>query len=136
MNRGQSTIETIFSIGVVLIFVFLLYAFLIYPRIDQSDSLQKTHIAQSICGDLRNAINTVAYNGNGFTTALSLPPTVSGSNYTITVYSRTIDFSWDGKSIYCQYRARNVSFAGSYPPFTISSKRLSLNNSNGVVKIV
>lgn len=124
-----------FSIGVILVFVLLLYNFLIYPRIDQTTSLQRTNAAKSICSDLSNVINTVAYNGNGFSQKVSFPALLSGVKYNITVMQSMIEVNWSKNSVYCQIRARNISYAGKYPPLNLTRTEYLLNNSDGVVKI-
>lgn len=135
MNRGQSTIETMFAIGVVLFFVSMLYVFLIYPRIDQTNNLQRIYAAKNTCSDLSTAINNVAYNGNGFSQKAALSATLSGAIYNITVYEQTIEISWENRAIFCQFRARNITYAGKYPPFPLNTIDHMLNNSNGVVNI-
>ena len=135
MDRGQSTIETMFAIGVILVFVSMLYGFLIYPRIDQTNNLQRIYAAKNTCSDLSTVINTVAYNGNGFSQKAALSATLSGARYNITVYSQIIEVSWENHAIFCQFRARNITYAGKYPPFPLSTTDHRLNNSNGVVNI-
>ena len=135
MNRGQSTIETMFAIGVVLFFVSMLFVFLIYPRIDQTNNLQRVYAAKNTCNDLSTAINNVAYNGNGFSQKAALSATLSGARYNITIYGQLIEVSWDSSAIFCQFRARNITYAGNYPPFLLDIRDHLLNNSNGVVKI-
>ncbi len=135
MNRGQSTIETMFAIGVVLFFVTMLYGFLIYPRIDQTNNTQRLYAAKNTCSDLSTAINNVAYNGNGFSQKAALSATLSGARYNITVYSQIIEVSWENRAIFCQFRARNITYIGKYPPFSLNTTDHLLNNSNGVVNI-
>ncbi len=135
MSRGQSTIETMFAIGVVLFFVSMLYVFLIYPRVDQTNNLQRIYAAKNTCSDLSTAINNVAYNGNGFSQSAALSATLSGARYNITVYNQLIEISWENRAVFCQFRARNITHAGKYPPFPLNTTDHILNNSNGVVKI-
>jgi len=135
MNRGQSTIETMFAIGVVLFFVSMLFVFLIYPRIDQTNNLQRVYAAKNTCNDLSTAINNVAYNGNGFSQKAALSATLSGARYNITIYDQLIEISWENRAVFCQFRARNITHASKYPPFSLNTTDHILNNSNGVVKI-
>ena len=135
MNRGQSTIETMFAIGVILVFVSMLYGFLIYPRIDQTNNLQRVYAAKNTCSDLSTAINNVAYNGNGFSQKAALSATLSGARYNITIYNQIIEVSWENRAIFCQFRAKNITYAGKYPPFYLNITDHLLNNLDGVVKI-
>ncbi len=124
-----------FAIGVVLFFVSMIYVFLIYPRVDQTNSLQRIYSAKNTCSDLSTAINNVAYNGNGFSQRAALSATLSGARYNITVYGQLIEISWENRAVFCQFRARNITHAGKYPPFSLNTTDHILNNSNGVVKI-
>lgn len=124
------------AIGVVLVFVLLLYNFVLYPRIQQSNYAQTLYLAKSTCTDLSNAINTVAYSGNGFNQMVIVPQKLYGISYTLIITATLVQLSWSNGNVYCQYRAKNVSYKGSLPPFTLPTGSYTLNNSQGVVKIV
>jgi hypothetical protein len=136
MRKAQSTLETMMAIGVILAFVLLLYNFVLYPRIQESNYAQTYYLARSTCTDLSNAINTVAYNGNGFSERVLLPQRLYGTPYTVTVRETLVQLAWDKGNVYCQYRAKNVSYNSNLPPFALTLTSHVLNNSQGVVKIV
>jgi hypothetical protein len=133
--KGQSAVETIISFGVVLLIVITLYTFLLYPRINETNYSQSYYSAKNVCSDLASTINTVVYNGNGFNQKFSPPSALYGRSYNITVYPQLVGVSWDKGTVFCQFRARNISFRGSYPPFLLNLTDHILNNSDGVVRI-
>lgn len=124
------------AIGVIMAFVLTLYNFVLYPRIQESNYAQTYYLARSTCTDLSSAINTVAYNGNGFSEKVLLPPKLYGVQYNITVREALVQLNWSQGSVYCQYRAKNVTYNGNLPPFNLPMTSHLLNNSYGVVKIV
>ena len=124
------------AIGVILVFVLILYNFVLYPRIQQSNYAQTYYLAKSTCSDLSNAINTVAYSGNGFSEKVVLPQRLYGVPYTVTVREALVQLAWDKGNVYCQYRAKNISNQSNKSNFTLPPKEYMLTNSNGVVKIV
>lgn len=136
MRKAQTTIETMVAVGVVLTFILLLYTFIIYPRMQESNYAQAYYLAKSTCTDLSTMINTVAFNGNGFSEKISLPKTLFGTSYTITITDTLVNLAWDRGIVYCQYRARNVSYKKQLPPFNLPPASYVLNNSYGVVTIV
>jgi len=136
MRKAQTTLETMMAIGVILVFVLLLYNFVLYPRIQQSNYAQTYYLARSTCTDLSNAINTAAYSGNGFSERVLLPQRLYGTQYNITIREALVQLNWTNGNVYCQYRAKNVSYNGNLPPFNLPKASYVLNNSNGVVKIV
>ncbi len=124
------------AIGVIMAFVLTLYNFVLYPRIQESNYAQTYYLARSTCTDLSSAINTVAYNGNGFSEKVLLPQKLYGVQYNITVREALVQLNWSQGSVYCQYRAKNVTYNGNLPPFNLPMTSHLLNNSYGVVKIV
>jgi len=127
------------AIGVILVFVLLLYNFVLYPRIQQSNYAQTYYLAKSTCTDLSTAINTVVYSGNGFNEKVLLPQRLYGVPYNVTVRGALIQLAWDKGDVYCQYRAKDVSYHdynSSQSSFVLLPGSYVLNNSNGVVKIV
>jgi len=124
------------AIGVILAFVLLLYNFVLYPRMQESNYAQTYYLARSTCTDLSDAINTVAYNGNGFSEKVLLPQRLYGVQYNITVRETLVQLNWTNGNVYCQYRAKNVSYNSNLPPFVLTLTSHLLNNSQGVVKIV
>ena len=142
--KGQSTIETIVAIGVIFVFVFLLYQYLIYPRVEQSSRTQMLYLAQTVCSDISNAIDTVTYNGNGFMEKISLPYTLDGVPYNITIYTNMTYLAWEKGNIFCPFRAKGIAHKNitngwnQSLPFmlNISIAEHTLNNSDGVVQIV
>jgi hypothetical protein len=132
MAKGQSVIETMVSIGVILIFILLLYNFLVYPRLNQTNSAQVYYSAKTVCADLASAINVVAYNGNGFSQKVSIPASLYGRGYSIAVYPALVQISWDKGIVYCQFRAKNVS-SGNLSSLNLTDHVLT--NLNGVVQI-
>jgi hypothetical protein len=136
MKNGQASIETIISMGFVLIFILLFYTFLVNPRMQQSNLMQNRYSAQNICDDLSDAITLVAYNANGYTQKVSLPATLRGAQYNITVYPTLLSLEWAKNSLFCSFAAKNITYSGKFPPFTLDLTEHLLNNSNGVVKIV
>ena len=135
MRRAQTTIETMVSIGVVLTFILLLYSFVLYPRIQQTNYVQTYYSAKSVCDDVSTAINSVAFSGNGFSKKVLLPKTLFGISYEVTLTEKLVNVVWEKGAVYCQYRAKNVSYNGQLPPFKLPPADYLLNNSYGVVKI-
>jgi len=133
--KGQTAIETVISFGVVMVFIFLLYGFLIYPRMNESDVLRTYNLARAACLDISSAIDTVASNGNGFSQSLYLPAALLGKSYNITVFQSLVSVEWDRGQTSCRFAARNVSHASNYPPFLLDAANHIVNNSNGVVRI-
>ena len=123
------------AMGILLLFIFLLYSFVLYPRVDQTDRDMATSTAKDICSDLSTAINRATYNGNGFSQPVGMPATINGAAYNVTVYAETIAISWPAGEAYCQFRAKNVSYAGKYPPMALNISRHIISNVDGVVKI-
>jgi len=134
--KGQSTIETIVAIGVIFVFVFLLYQYSIYPRVDQSSRTQTLYLAETVCSDISSAIDTVTYNGNGFMEKVSLPYTLDGVPYNVTIYPSAVHLNWSDGNVYCPFRAKNITLGGKYPPLNLTFRDYVLNNSDGVVRIV
>jgi len=135
MRKAQTTIETMMAVGVILVFVLMLYNFVIYPRMQQSNYAQTYYLAKSTCSDLSTAIKAVAFNENGFNERIRLPEKLYGTAYTITVYPTVLDLKWDKGDVYCPYTAKNVSYLGTKPPFNLPPGGYVLNNSKGDVTI-
>jgi hypothetical protein len=127
--------ETMLAMGVLLLFVSLLYGSIIYPRTEQTDRAAMRHIAKDVCSDLSTAINTATYNGNGFSHVISMPGTINGKGYNVTIYAETIHVSWQSGDIYCQFRANNITYAGGYPPINLTISPHKVSNVDGVVMI-
>ncbi len=136
MRKAQTTIETMMAVGVVLTFMLIVYAFILYPRMQESNYAQTYYRAKSVCYDLSSAINTVAFNDNGFSKGVVLPQRLAGIEYNITIYNNSVSVWWGKGAVYCQIRARNVTFDDKYPPFNLTVQSHVFNNSMGVVKIV
>lgn len=135
MRKGQTTLETMMAVGVVITFMLIVYAFIVYPRMQESNHVQTYYQAKSVCYDLSSAINTVASNDNGFMKGIVLPERLAGAKYNITVHDTLVSILWDKGTVYCQIRVRNITFDGDYPPFNLTAQSHTLNNSLGVVKI-
>ena len=123
------------AMGILLIFVALLYTSVIYPRMDQIDMERTSGVAEDVCNDLGNAINTATYNGNGFSQTVTMPATLGGKAYNITVYSKTINIAWDAGDIFCQFRAKNITYGGEFPPFLLNISNYLVVNADGVITL-
>lgn len=135
MRKGQSAIEAMMSMGVILTLILLLYNFVIGPRIQEANDAQTFYLAKSLCNDLSNTINIVAFNGNGFNQGIDMPSKLWGKSYQVTIYKMVINVNWSkNNNVFCQYKA-NVTYKGVGPPFLLDVRPHLLNNSRGNVSI-
>jgi hypothetical protein len=97
-ERGQTTIEMIVVIGLILIVFTVVVLFAHRKNLESNDfkmMLDAKRVGQSIADN----INTIAEQGSGYYTYFTLPPRIFGEReYNISVYGNFVEIDWESRS--------------------------------------
>ncbi len=133
--KGQSSIEMIIMVGIVLIFFGISFAWYINSNIDiiKSSEILK---AKELCREVGDVINNVIATGMNTVDKFTLPSRLDSTNYNLTIFapSRVVHVAVKGAGIYCSVLTTNVT-NGTNSIFELKPGNYKAKNMNGVVNI-
>lgn len=133
--KGQVGLETLFVFG-FLITIFLMAFFSYLQRAEDVNFASDFLDAQRICDTVRGSVNGVHTSGLGSAINFTLPQTIGGSSYNVTVssLSQSMVVSWKKYSTSCVLITRNVTNS-THNFFVLSSKTNQARNLNGTISL-
>ena len=132
-RRAQVSVEFLTAI-ILLILVVIAMTYYIAEKSLESSSTKAKLEADKICLDIPNMVNTASYL-EGYYGEFFLPLTVSGFQYNLTVFNKTIEVDYVGHSCIANIRTQNIIYKGSFAPFSLCGGTYSINNVNGTVYV-
>jgi GH15 family glucan-1,4-alpha-glucosidase len=135
MKKAQIGIEVLIGLGALFVFAIMISAYISSPQIDLLSKKESFFSLQEVCEKLATSINTAAYFGNGYSSKVEMPQYIQYAAYNATVYSSVVQVSQKEDIKNCQIRAKNITYKGSYPPFTVKDGTFTVKNKDGVVYI-
>jgi len=109
-RRAQLSVEIM---GLFAFLIMLLIAVIFVSYKDKLEILQYTGdvYAKNVIGKVRMAINTAAIEGDGFSSDFTIPPTLNGAAYNVSLSGNTIYLEWAGNSRTGRVITGNISGA-------------------------
>jgi uncharacterized protein (UPF0333 family) len=133
LRKAQISVEFLTAI-ILLILVVIAMTYYIAEKTFESSSIKAKMEAEKICLDISNTINTASYS-EGYYSEFNLPLTVSGFEYNLTIFNKTIGVDYTGHSCIANIRTQNIVYKGSFAPFSLCGGIYYINNVNGTVYI-
>jgi hypothetical protein len=131
-GRAQEGIEFTICIIFLIMIVTLLT---IYARSmqNQESSIQSKLDSEQLCWQVSNTINTAMYS-IGYYSQFSLPASIEGSPYNLSVTNGTVSVDYNGHSCIYGISVTNISFRSQLAPFNLCGGNFYINNTqNGLV---
>ncbi|NYZ78653.1 hypothetical protein H0N99_00735 [Candidatus Micrarchaeota archaeon] len=131
-GRAQAGIE--FTICIIfLIMIVTLLTIYTGSRQDEEFGIQAKLESEKLCWQVSNIINTAMYS-KGYYTEFSLPATIGGSPYNVSITNGTVSVDYNGHSCIYQITVTNISFRSQPAPFSLCGGDFYVNNTqNGLV---
>ena len=95
--KSQITIEFLIITGIFLL-ALIIGVFISFSKIQEMREIQNDMIALNFLNKVSDKLNTVFLEGNGFEANLTLPSTLSGFDYDLTIYSTTMILEINNKT--------------------------------------
>ncbi len=133
--RGQTSLEFLYSMGIVLFIFVAAAAFFSLASADLA-ALSGFSEARRSCHEIAAQISTMANAGDGASSLLLLPAGLSRQNYSVYVSgpNRSISVWLSGSGAGCRIMTSSVS-NGSSGNFYLSANSSILRNAGGVVVV-
>ncbi len=95
--KSQITIEFLIITGIFLL-ALIIGVFISFSKIQEMREIQNDMSALNFLNKVSDKLNTVFLEGNGFEANLTLPSTLSGFDYDLTIYSTTMILEINNKT--------------------------------------
>ena len=133
--KAQISLEFLILVSVAMtILTFSVYSY--YSNTIEANRANFVAQAGSICQEIKDVVNNVIANGNGFAVSFDLPEEIQGKKYSATVYgsARFVEISFDSEVVICNTATGNVTNSTS-AVFQLNAGKNIATNSNGQVII-
>lgn len=127
-GRAQAGIE--FTICIIFL-IMIITLLTIYARSmqNQESSIQSKLSSEGLCWQVSNTINTAMYS-RGYYAQFSLPATIGGSPYNLSVTNGSVSVDYNGHSCIYGITVTNISFRSQPAPFILCGGNFYINNTN------
>jgi type II secretory pathway pseudopilin PulG len=97
-NKGQTTIEMIVVVGLIMI-IFILVMLITHAKTVESNDFKLLLDAKRVAQSVADNINTIAEQGHGYYRFFTLPPYLfGGEDYNLNTYGNFLEVNWTARS--------------------------------------
>jgi|GEM_PF-1580444 len=132
-RKAQASIEFIVSI-LFLILILIAMSFYMAGKNLEGSGIKAKLEAEKICFSISRIIDTASYS-HGYYSEFSLPKTIGGFEYNLTIYNKSVEVDYLEHSCSSTIRVKNIFYGGSLAPFSLCGGTYSINNTDGILYI-
>jgi len=133
--KGQVSLEFLLIVSSVLFFLFVFFSAAVSTQLSAQGE-QTQRLLSNVCSDVSDKINKAVFYGLGFSQNITLPQTLYGTDYSITVRNNwTLECVTSTASVINIFTNTSIKNSTAYPPFIIPKRQIRISNTGGVVLI-
>jgi uncharacterized protein (UPF0333 family) len=135
MSGGKAQVGIEFMICIIfLIMIVVLLTVYSASKQNEETSIEAKLGSEKLCWQVSNIINTAMY-AKGYYSEFSLPATIDGSAYNLSITNGTVMVDYNGHSCIYQITVTNISFRSQLAPFSLCGGDFYINNTQDRVVI-
>ncbi len=132
-GRAQAGIEFIICVIFLITILIVLTIYSGSKQTEESNVKSKLE-SEKICWQISNLINTAMY-AKGYYAEFSLPATIDGSSYNLSITNGSVMVDYNGHSCIYGIAVTNISFRSQLAPFSLCGGDFYINNTQDRVVI-
>lgn len=125
-RRAQAGIEFMICV-IFLIMIVIVLTIYSGSRQTEESNIQAKLGSEQLCWQVSNMINTAMYS-QGYYTEFSLPKTINGLPYNMSITNGTVSVDYNGHSCIYEIMVTNISFRSRPAPFNLCGGDFYVNN--------